>query len=88
MTKLIKYIKSLCTITGALFIVGGCFTLFVGWWNSGKIDILPHTILTIDMNHNYSEVPTVSIVDELWGKQSMSLEKLLKAISVRFDWTR
>ena len=80
MTKLIKYIKSLCTITGALFIVGGCFTLFVGWWNSGKIDILPHTILTIDMNHNYSEVPTVSIVDELWGKQSMSLEKLLKAI--------
>ena len=80
MTKIVKYLKSLCTITGALFIIGGCLTLFIGWWNSDKIDILPHTILTIDMNHNYSEVPTDSIVDEVLGRESMSFEKLLKAI--------
>lgn len=80
MTKIVKYLKSLCTITGALFIIGGCLTLFIGWWNSDKIDILPHTILTVDMNHNYSEVPTDSIVDEVLGRESMSFEKLLKAI--------
>ena len=82
MRKLGKYIKSLCTILGALVIIGGIMALIVGWYNNRRVYIPPHTMVMIDMNHNFTEVPTDSLLDEILDRQSMSFQKLIKAIEI------
>ena len=82
MRKFGKYIKSLCTVLGALVIIGGIGTLIVGWYNNRRIYIPPHTMIMIDMSHNYSEIPTDSLLDEIMDRQSMSFQKLIKAVEM------
>ena len=82
MRKFGKYIKSLCTILGALVIIGGVMTLLVGWYNNRRVYIPSHTMVMIDMSHNFTEVPTDSLLDEILDRQSMSFQKLIKAIEI------
>ena len=80
MNKIGKYLKSVCTVTGALVLIGGIAALVIGWYNSGRIYIPSHTMIMIDMNHNYTESPTDNLIDEILGRQSMDFAKLIKAI--------
>lgn len=80
MNKIGKYLKSVCTVTGALVLIGGIAALVIGWYNSGRIYIPSHTMIMIDMNHNYTEAPTDNLIDEILGRQSMDFAKLIKAI--------
>lgn len=80
MRKFGKYIKSLCTILGGIVIVCGLSALIVCLYNRNKSYIEPHTMIMIDMNHNYSEVPTDGLLDEILDRKSMSFQKLIKAI--------
>lgn len=80
MRKFGKYIKSLCTILGGIVIVCGLSALIVCLYNRNKSYIEPHTMIMIDMNHNYSEVPTDGLFDEILDRKSMSFQKLIKAI--------
>ena len=82
MRKFGKYIKSLCTRLGALVIIGGVMALIVGWYNNRRVYIPPHTMVMIDMSHNFTEVPTDSLLDEILDRQSMSFQKLIKAIEI------
>lgn len=82
MRKFGKYVKSLCTILGALVIIGGVATLIVGWYNNRRVYIPPHTMVMIDMSHNFTEVPTDSLIDEILDRQSMSFQKLIKSIEI------
>ncbi|MBQ8481319.1 MAG: signal peptide peptidase SppA [Alphaproteobacteria bacterium] len=82
MRKFGKYIKSFCTVLGALVITGGIAALFIGWYNNRRIYIPPHTMIMVDMNHNFSEVPTDNLLDEILDRQSMSFQKLIKAIEI------
>lgn len=80
MNKIGKYLKSVCTVTGALVLIGGIAALVIGWYNSGRVYIPQHTMIMIDMNHNYTEAPTDNLIDEILGRQSMDFAKLIKAI--------
>lgn len=80
MYKFVKYIKSLCTILGGLVIICGLGALLVYWYDRNKSYIEPHTMMMIDMSHNYSEVQTDGLLDEILDRKSMSFHKLIKAI--------
>lgn len=80
MNKVIKYLKSVCTITGALVLIGSVAALIIGWYNNRRVYIPQHTMIMIDMNHNYTEVPTDNLIDEILGRESMDFSKLIKAI--------
>lgn len=80
MSKIGKYIKSICTISGALVILGSIAAIIIGLYNKHRTYIYPHSVVMIDMNHNYTEAPTDNLIDELLDRQSMNLVKLIKAI--------
>jgi len=80
MNKVTKYLKSVCTITGALVLIGSVAALIIGWYNNRRVYIPQHTMIMIDMNHNYTEVPTDNLIDEILGRESMDFSKLIKAI--------
>ena len=82
MRKFAKYMKSLCTVLGAMVIIGGIGTLLVAWYNNRRIYIPEHTMIMIDMNHNFTEVPTDNLIDEILDRQSMSFHKLIQAIEM------
>lgn len=82
MIKFGKYMKSFCTILGAMVIIGGLGALIVSWYNNRRIYIQPHTMIMLDMNNNFSEVPTDSLIDEILDRQSMSFQKLIKSIEI------
>ena len=82
MRKFAKYLKSLCTVLGAMVIIGGIGTLLVAWYNNRRIYIPEHTMIMIDMNHNFTEVPTDNLIDEILDRQSMSFHKLIQAIEM------
>lgn len=82
MNKIKKYLVSLCTVLGALVLVIGVVLGWAAWYGSGKVYIEPHSVVMVDMSHNFSEVQNSSIIDELLGNQGMSFYKLLQAIEM------
>ena len=82
MRKFAKYLKSLCTILGAMVIIVGIGTLTIALYNNDRVYIPKHTMVMIDMNHNFTEVPTDNFIDEILDRQSMSFHKLIQAIEM------
>lgn len=82
MNRFVRYISSLCTVLGALLLVSGAGCMLFSWYNAKKTNISEHTVIMVDMNNNYSEIPTDSLVDELLGRNSMNFNLLLQAIEM------
>lgn len=82
MRRIRNFIKSLCTVLGAMVLICGIGTAVLHYYNGKAIEIPEHTVLMIDFGHNYSEAQTDSLLNELLDRQTMSFTSLIQAIEM------
>lgn len=77
---MIKFVKSLCTVTGGITLVVLAGLVIVGILNNRSVEIKPHTYLMIDFNQPISENENTGLWEELTDEQIMSFTKLIQTI--------
>lgn len=82
MAKIYKWIKSVCTVLGAMLLIGTIAIVIVHLGSGSSVKIPKHSILTIDFSHNFSEQASNGLIDELLEHQGIRLTDLIKSIEM------
>ncbi|MBR3676817.1 MAG: signal peptide peptidase SppA [Alphaproteobacteria bacterium] len=82
MRKIIGFIKSVCTVLGAMVLICGIGAVLIRFYNGKAIEIPKHTMLMIDFGHNFSEVQTDGLLNELLDRQGVSFTSLIQSIEM------
>ncbi len=82
MAKFYRLFRSFCTTLGFLLLISLVVGLIMRFYFGNTVKIPEHSMLTVDFGHNFSEQTSESFMDELIGRQSMSLTDLIKAIEI------
>lgn len=82
MRKIRNFIKSVCTVLGAMVLVCGIGAFILRFSNGKAIDIPEHTMLMIDFGHNFSEAQTDNLINELLDRKTMSFSSLIQSIEM------
>lgn len=82
MVKIYKWLKSVCTVLGAMFLIGIIAIAIVHLGAGSSVKIPKHSILTIDFSHNFSEHASDNLIDELLEHQGIQLTDLIKSIEM------
>ena len=82
MKKLCTFITSVCTVFGALLLIGLILAFGARWINGGAVNIAPHSMLTINFSDSFSETAEGSLLDEILGKSHTSFAQMIKAVEL------
>ncbi len=82
MSKITKFIKTLCMAVGGIVIICGLLALLISWYNRDRLALTDNTALVIDFADSISENAESDLFNELLEKPHINLHKLVQAIDL------